>query len=352
MRRKKPILSIVMPVYNSEKTLEKAIESVMSQSASVELIIIDDGSTDQTLKIAKSFSKKSTVIKIVTQQNSGPAQARNTGISRAQGEYILFLDADDEFLPESLVELSSYLIDKNVDMICFGYMLADTHNHEWYYSPGGTKLITSGHMGEHLRELYQANMLNQVWNKAYKRSILNKKKLRFPDYKYGEDRLFVFKSLQMVQSLFVLDRPCYKYNNSPSGTLVTRYYDKKFDVAKLIDDQARKTFDFFKATTKKDQKVLDEMFIKMLTACLVNENTQPDSKRITPAIRKIMADTSITPILKRSMIRSDVYGLVAAWLLMLRTSGGVSLAKLVSLLTTTSPQLLRKMKHTEKKCDA
>src|SRR5690606_18531829 len=96
MTNSNPLISIVVPVYNSEKYLPECIESILNQNyANIELIIVNDGSTDNSLSIAEKFSENDSRIKILSQRNSGVSAARNLGISIAQGDYIGFVDSDD-----------------------------------------------------------------------------------------------------------------------------------------------------------------------------------------------------------------------------------------------------------------
>lgn len=113
-----PLISVVMPAYNSEKFIAEAINSVLNQNYQpIELIIIDDGSTDNTSKIIKKFGH---LVRLIQQNNAGPAAARNKGVFEAKGELLAFIDADDVWHPEKLLTQVSYL-KKNPNIgICFG----------------------------------------------------------------------------------------------------------------------------------------------------------------------------------------------------------------------------------------
>ena len=101
-----PKISIIIPLYNKEKIVQRSVNSVLCQSVSdFELIIVDDGSTDNSLSVVKSI--KDNRIHIIEQENGGPSKARNTGVKHAKGEWILFLDADDELLEGALEHLLS-----------------------------------------------------------------------------------------------------------------------------------------------------------------------------------------------------------------------------------------------------
>lgn len=115
-------ISIIVPIYNSEKYLEKCIESVLKQEYECyELILIDDGSTDQSGIICDQYAKKDNRIKVIHKNNSGVSDSRNIGIKRATGKYILFLDSDDWIEGNSLDKIYEAINEKELDILIFGY---------------------------------------------------------------------------------------------------------------------------------------------------------------------------------------------------------------------------------------
>lgn len=115
-----PLFSIIIPAYNTENFIRECLESVSLQTFNNwECIIIDDGSTDNTLSIIKEFGNKDSRFKILCQQNSGPVVAREKGISQAKGEYLVFVDSDDRLVPYALEQLNQCIIKANNDIIFF-----------------------------------------------------------------------------------------------------------------------------------------------------------------------------------------------------------------------------------------
>ena len=111
-------VSVIIPAYNAEPFIERAIDSVLSQTyKNVEIIVINDGSTDKTEQKVKAYIEKYENIKLISTENGGVCRARNIGIETASGEYISFLDADDELLPDALEVMISVANEKNADII-------------------------------------------------------------------------------------------------------------------------------------------------------------------------------------------------------------------------------------------
>ena len=110
--------SIIIPAYNAQSYIERAIESALRQTYDdIEIIIINDGSTDKTGEIIEEYSQKHTNIKVISTDNGGVSRARNIGIDNSSGEYIVFLDADDELLPYSVENMVECLIEADADIV-------------------------------------------------------------------------------------------------------------------------------------------------------------------------------------------------------------------------------------------
>lgn len=210
--------SIIVPLYNAESTIKACIESVLNQTyKDFELIIVDDGSTDNGGKLCDEYAKNFDNVKVFHIDNGGAGNARNIGISLSNGEYLLFLDSDDEWensLLESVKEYTS-------DVITFGYRI----NY-------GQKILTKKIIDKSeefnvlnaVKILENQGAFNVVWNKAYKREIL--KTISFPQENSCEDLIYNCRVFKNVKSVTVLSNVLYVYNRKEDITLANRY-DKK-----------------------------------------------------------------------------------------------------------------------------
>ncbi len=200
-----PLISIVVPVYNAENFLQKCMESILAQSyVNYELIAIDDGSTDSSLDILKSFEDRDPRIKVFHQENSGPGSARNLGIRHAKGDWIVFIDADDtvdnDYL-EMLVDAS-----QDVDLVLCGMKLFKgdkvTYSRTFLDNVEKKDILSVEEMFQKLR-LYS---LSGPVCKLFKRSIIHSNNILFPiDMNLGEDTVFVYSYLQYANSAFIQD---------------------------------------------------------------------------------------------------------------------------------------------------
>ena len=204
-------VSVVMPIYNAYKYIRPALESVMEQTLrEIEIICVDDGSTDHTLDILKEYQSKDARIRIITENNAGPAAARNKGLSRVRGEYVIFLDADDFFNPSLLEKLYEVAIRDQLDISICRYDIYNgrkakfEHNiksdHGEIFAPG--KVVSKN---EYPDQILQCTT-GYVWNKMYRTAFLQEKNLVFnPDLRVFEDTFFVVTSLSIAERVGKID---------------------------------------------------------------------------------------------------------------------------------------------------
>lgn len=190
-----PILSIIIPIYNAQNHLSQTIESVIYQSfKSFELILVDDGSTDSSLKICKDYALKDDRIIIKTQNNKGVSSARNNGLSVSTGQWVYFLDSDDLLNIEFINDISVFF-DSDVDVIQFGSKRTINNEFVSYrqtLTNGGLK-ITSG-----INEFIETSNIGAlcVWLHVINKKLIDKNKIKFyEDMQHNEDMLFIYQVL-------------------------------------------------------------------------------------------------------------------------------------------------------------
>lgn len=211
-------VSVIMPVYNSSNFLNKSIESIQNQTLKdIEIICVDDGSTDDSIDVLNKLNDKYGNIKIICQENSGPGIARNNGIKNAYGEYIAFLDSDDIFLDNFALEKMYSLGKSNdSDLICANLKRI---NQDY------TIDTNYDFLNSRFKYFYKKDCLNSedygipfaFYKNLFKRSFLEENKIDFPDLRFGEDPVFMVNVLVKVNEFFVLPLDLYGYNHSVGG---------------------------------------------------------------------------------------------------------------------------------------
>lgn len=219
----KPKLSIIIPVWNTGKTVETIVESIISQKFDdFELILVDDGSTDETLSIIKELEKSDKRIRVYTKPNGGPSSARNIGLEKATGEFIQFYDADDNISGDAISITTSAIEKTNSSLLVSGWQI-DLNG------PNGLvenykqvnpkpKTIDSNIIENVLRSLGNDGTLYNLWNKMFKANIIKDNDIRFKeDLRFGEDLLFALEYLKHAKSIEIIPDITYQYRVSSTG---------------------------------------------------------------------------------------------------------------------------------------
>lgn len=207
--------SVIIPVYNRENDVVKCLESVINQTyKDFEIIAVDDGSTDNSGKILDEYAKKYDFIKVIHNSNGGAGHSRNVGIENAQGEYLLFLDDDDEWKDNLLEKVNAFY---GCDVVVFGNYTVYTKKTIQTRLVGEDKKLSLTGAVE-IMEL--SGSFNPVWNKAYKREII---KPWFSNTNSCEDLIFNCEVFKHVKSVSLLKDALYVYNRKQDVSLANAY---------------------------------------------------------------------------------------------------------------------------------
>lgn len=229
-------ISIILPVHNSEDTIQKSIESVLSQTYNnYELIIINNGSNDDTKKICEEFVNQK--IKYIEIEEANVSVARNLGIKEATGKYITFLDADDELYSGFLEEMVNKLIDLNSDLITCGFDEKYSKNSKLLLNDEVRRIKNTSNLKLYLEILKENYLFNEVWNKLFKMEIIKENNIKYnTDYDLGEDFLFVLDYLRYAKNVSYINKCLYKYTDRKDG-LNLRYRKDKFKIENRLTNE-------------------------------------------------------------------------------------------------------------------
>lgn len=218
-----PLISIIVPIYNSEKTLERCVNSILNQTyRDFELLLLDDGSTDASGRICDEYAQEDPRVHVVHKENTGVSDTRNRGIAMARGEYLQFLDADDWITPYATELFVHAVTESRCDMV-----IAD------FYRVIGERVAQKGAIEETGlidRMVYASNMMQNpadfyygvLWNKFYKRSVIDEYRLEMDSsVSWCEDFIFNLEYIRRIRTVYVLKVPVYYYMKT-KGSLVSQ----------------------------------------------------------------------------------------------------------------------------------
>ncbi|TYS60081.1 glycosyltransferase [Sutcliffiella horikoshii] len=234
-------ISIIVPIYNVERYLPTCIESIYNQSfQDYELILVNDGSFDNSAEICMEYAEKDNRIKIVNKKNGGLSSARNAGVQEASGKYIIFVDPDDKLSENYLNKLYSTAEKNNCCVVVSGYQtIPDLEKRK----PGfqlnkvlsGKKFILSS------QKVHSNNDLCFVWRYIYKRSVLEGNNIRFNEEVFiGEDVIFNLSCLLKASRVVAIPDTLYQYTINNPESLMKISYKPKLESSLLVQYRIRK----------------------------------------------------------------------------------------------------------------
>ena len=225
------MISVIVPVYNSEKYLKTCIESILNQTyKNLEILLIDDGSTDDSLQIVKSYAEKDIRIKVLTKENGGQSSARNLGLDKASGHYISFIDSDDEISSDAYENaMNIFSNDSSLDIVQFPVYMNYGLPSQYLNTKAKKTILGTDNI---LREWITTNNISWiVCNKIFKKSIFED--LRF-EKMYYEDNYMVAEIMEKISALQITETGIYYYHHRQNSTTTTAHsMQKELDTQKV-----------------------------------------------------------------------------------------------------------------------
>lgn len=315
------MISIIIPGYNCEKTIVDTLKSLEKQKYNdFEILYIDDGSDDNSYKLVEDYSRLSAnVIRLFSQKNGGPGSARNVGLSKANGEYIVFVDADDVVMPSFLEALFDGITSNLVDC-CVGNYIKTTNLND------KTSISSNSLVGSYNQESVIVNFLMNnssisLWNAIFKKSIIDNNHLRFKDNCFnGEDVYFILEYLLNSDKIAFITDIVYSFR-----------YDSHRAKQRALNESVKKEEDFLyypllaafakKRLKEAELSLLHGKFPLIAMHELIKEAYVADSyKSFKNAIHQ--PDNELMRIFaraKRKYIKTSIYRKARALLFLVRT---------------------------------
>lgn len=236
MKNHTPAISVIIPVYNVEKYLKRCLDSVLNQSFhDMEILCIDDGSTDSSLSILREYAAKDARINVLAQDNHGVPAARNAGLDAAKGTWVSFVDSDDEILPGMYETLLAHAGDEDALYFSAEEFIRDGKSLKPVHS-GYFELATSGVTTVNDDELSRFSMV--VWDKLFLREKIESIHLRFPEGVCFEDNAFVINFFSLHRKVRFVQKKFYRYlrrADSLTGLVKANRNGMAFDYIRILE---------------------------------------------------------------------------------------------------------------------
>lgn len=226
----KTLISIIVPVHNVENFLVRCIESILNQTyKELEIILVDDGSTDSCPNICKKYEEMDNRVVVITQENGGPSIARNNGIKCSKGEYIVFIDSDDFVTPTYIEKLFKTIFTTKSDIAITGFYMTDESGKIMDKRKNETELIEVYNTDEALVQLLMQKKIDAGhWAKMFKRDLFEVYK--YPEGKLFEDFAIMYKLFLISEKVSYIDSVGYFYVQRENSILSTDFNPRKMDL--------------------------------------------------------------------------------------------------------------------------
>ncbi len=214
------LISVIIPAFNCEKSIKRTVDSIISSGLTdYEIVIVNDGSTDNTASVCNSLCSQYSFIRYSEQENSGVSAARNRGINIATGEYILFFDADDTAEENGFSECVDIIKSQKPDILIFGISFDYYKTGKLYRSdkfvPEQTGMLDKTQFKAEFESLYNTNSITPVWNKFYKKALIRDNNILFNTNCFlMEDFLFSLECLKSCENIWCFQEDLYHYKQS------------------------------------------------------------------------------------------------------------------------------------------
>lgn len=272
-----PLVSVIIALYNVERFLEsKRLHDIRQQTyRNQEIILVDDGSTDNTGRLADELSHEDSRIRVIHKQNGGVSSARNAGLDIASGEFIYFCDVDDDLNPTLIEQSTAMMQEHSTDMLIFGFNVIYANGSLPTETVQFEDLLVESN--DELKEIILSKLLDILpcgngflWNKFYRRDFIERYHFRFDDLLLQQDEVFNMQMYPKVERLYVSPAVLYDYYIYGSGNNRARYIPNRFNIYHSIYKQLTSTCSQWGIMEQHCHEFITEKFYKGLVATFLD----------------------------------------------------------------------------------
>lgn len=295
------LVSVIIPVYNAEIYLDKCIESVLDQSyTNLEVILINDGSTDSSEDICLRFSNIDNRVIYIKQHNAGPSSARNNGINIAKGEFIQFIDADDYLTPNSVEVMVNAMEDSDFVIASYYNLFENAVEEKVTISPKVVGKYFKDDLLPRWGELVVEEMFHYTWNKLYKNKFI-KDRIKFDEnIKISEDMIFNIDYISVIEKINIINTPIYYHIFYNQDSITKRYYSGLFEMRAKTHKYIKDFLISNGVFNNYNYEIVNDLYAKRIISLLihlVSKNTNMSIENKRGVISNIISDNSVHEIL-------------------------------------------------------
>lgn len=353
MKDKNVEFSVIIPVYNCAKYLPRCIESITKQSyKNIEIILINDGSTDNSVNICQNYIKKDNRIILINKSNEGVSKARNDALKLMSGKYAIFLDSDDYLDDGYFEEINKIITQHNeIELITFGFysdvndrngtdISSDIINYrENYYS-------SHDEIKNDLINLWDKSILYNVWNKVYLKSIIDRYNIKFIDFYFGEDVEFNKKYLNVVKNLYNSEKCFYHYIREREGAVTKEFKSDIFDIRKKEFEEFNDYFEKWGIAKADYFEFSCRRYIERILGCIENTYcTKMSFENRYKTIKMMIMDSTTRKALKYIRPKSKKIQILIIPIKLRLTLITMIMGKIFNTLKSKNPRLFNKLKN-------
>ena len=230
-------VSIIVPVYQVEKYIRQCVDSILAQTfTDFELILVDDGSKDQSGKICDEYARMDTRVKVIHKENGGAADTRNRGVNQAVGNYVMFVDSDDYLAPTMLECLYRNILNENADIAACNYLYFFENDRKKDFATNvQSEVLTGTEIFYYRKNERNYGFWTVVWNKLMKREIVGK--VKFRSGKYYEDEFWANEIYQMDIKIVTIPECLYYYRQHENSTMRQKKIARSLDLIEAYQER-------------------------------------------------------------------------------------------------------------------
>lgn len=347
-----PSISIIIPVFNVKPWLNRAVGSLQNQTLkSYEILLVDDGSTDGSGELCDALADDDMRIRVIHQENSGAASARNAAIEIARGTYLYFMDGDDWCDPHMLEDMHQVASQNDLDLLVTGFTIDTYYDDEGRYyrelrNAPDKIYATRDEFRAAACELFDAQLLYAPWNKLYRRSYLNEHGVRFPTT-FWDDLPFNLEIVRDIERVGCLDGHYYHFLRARAESENTKYRADMYQKREEEHQWMTALFKYWGIDTPEVQEFLARRYAERLVGCI--ENVTNKNCTLSPEEkRKAICDMISTPQAKKALSlakpRTKMMSVVLAPLRMGNVELTMAQSSLISWVRQNSTNLFARLK--------